>query len=164
MRTPIFIRQVADRLRRDADRATRIIAAVLHELRDRLSEADAATVARHLPTALRPLWEDTDRPPGTMEQPYQLELLGEVMECGAFPNTIEAEHAVVAVFVVMQRCLDRVTRDPGALSHSLGQLPPDLAVLWHAAEVCGADAPRRRRSRPVTARPRSRAAARSSAA
>ena len=163
MRTPIVIRQVADRLRRDADRATRIIAAVLHELRDRLSEADAAHVARHLPIALRPLWENSDRHPGMVEQPYQLELLGAVMECGGFPTSAEAEDAVVAVFVVMRRRLDRVTRNTRALLEIFGQLPQDLAVLWHAAEVFGADVPRRR-SRSVTARSRSHAAARSSAA
>jgi uncharacterized protein (DUF2267 family) len=160
----MFIRQVADRLHRDADRATRIIGVVFHELRERLPEADAANVARHLPTALRPLWKGTDRRAGTIEHPYQLELLGEVMECGAFANTIEAEHAVVAVFVVMQRRLDRGTRNTRALSEISGQLPHDLAVLWHAAEVCGADAPQRRRARSVTARSRSRTAARSSAA
>ncbi len=163
MQTPMFIRQVADRMHRDADRAKRIIGVVLHELRDRLSEADAASLARHLPTALRPLWENNDRHPGTIEQPYRLELLGEVMESGAFPNSIEAERAVVAVFVVMQRRLDRVTGNTRVLSGIFDQLPHDLAVLWHAAEVCGADA-RRPATVPRSDDLRSHARSRASAA
>jgi uncharacterized protein (DUF2267 family) len=164
MEVPAFIRQVADRLHSDAHRAERITVAVLHELRDRLPEAAAANVARHLPTALQPLWVDNARHPGTIEQPYKLEFLGDVMECGALPNSIEAERAVVAVFAVLQRRLDRVTRNARALSEIFGQLPQDLAVLWHEAEACGTDVPRHRPSRPLIAGRRSRAAARSSAA
>jgi uncharacterized protein (DUF2267 family) len=164
MQKPTFISQVADRLHSDAHRAARITGVVLHELRDRLPEADAAHVARHLPAALRLLWVDTARHPGTIEHPYQLEFLGDVMEGGAFPTTIEAERAVVAVFAVLRQRLDHVTRNARALSGIFGQLPQDLAVLWRAAEACGADAPECRRSRPLPARPRSRTPSRSSAA
>jgi uncharacterized protein (DUF2267 family) len=157
---------VADRLHRDAHRAAQITGVVLHELRDRLPEADAAHVARYLPMALRPLWADNHRHPGATEHPYKLklELLGDVMECGAFPTCIEAERAVVAVFVVLQQRLDRVTRNARALSEIFGRLPQDLAVLWHAAEACGIDVPRHRPSRPLIAGRRSRAVARPSAA
>jgi uncharacterized protein (DUF2267 family) len=164
MPRPTFICQVADRLHSDAHRAKRITTLVLHELRDRLPELNAAQIARHLPAALRPLWVDNDRHPATIEQPYKIEFLGDVMECGAFLDATEAERAVVAVFVVLRRCLDRATRNAGAVSAIFGQLPRDLAILWHAAEACGTEAPQRRRSRPVAARPRSHAASRSSAA
>ena len=162
MQRPTFIGQVADRLRCDAHRPERITGIVFHELRDRLPEADAAHVARHLPTALRPLWIDNDRHPSAIEHLFQLEFLGDVMERGAFPTSIEAERAVVAVFVVLQRRLDRVTCNTRALSGIFGQLPQDLAVLWRAAEACGADVPRHRPARPLIAGRRVRAASRSS--
>lgn len=165
MKTFTLIRQVAEHLHSDTHRAERIIGIVLQELRGRLSAADAANVARHLPAALRPLWMDNDdRHPDTVERSYKLEFLGNVMECGAFPNSAEAEHAVVAVFGVMQRRLDGASRNARAASEVFGRLPHDLAVLWRAAEACSADAPQRRNSRPMAARPRSGAASRSSAA
>ena len=164
MPRPTFICQVADRLHSDAHRAKRITTLVLHELRDRLPELNAAQIARHLPAALRPLWVDNDRHPGTIEQPYTLEFLGGVMECGAFPNSIEAERAVVVVFAVLQRRLDRVTRNARALSGIFSQLPHDLAVLWRAAKVCEMDVPRHRPSRPSIVGRRSRATVRSPAA
>ncbi len=164
MKMLTFISQVADRLHGDAYRAERITGVVLHELRDRLPAADAANVARCLPTALRPLWMANDPRPDTIEQTYRLEFLGAVMESGALPDSVEAERAVVAVLTVLQGFLDRVARDAHAASERLGRFPHDLAVLWRAAETCGRDAPQRRRSRTLAARSRSDAASRSSAA
>lgn len=160
MPTPTFISQVADRLHSDAHRAEQITGVVFHELRDRLPETDAAQVARHLPTALRPLWRD----PGAIAHPFQLEFLGDLMEHGAFATSVEAEQAVVAVFATLQRHLDRTTRNTRAFSAIFGQLPQDLAVLWRAAEACATDVPRRRPPHPVIAGRRARAAARPSAA
>ena len=164
MQRPTFIGKVADRLHGDAHRAERITGVVLGELRDRLPEADAAHVARHLPIALRPLWLGHAHQADAAEYLYRRELLADVMESGAFPTSTEAERAVVAVFAVLRRRLDRVRCNTDALSRIFGQLPQDLAVLWRAAEADGTDVPRRRPARPVIAGRRAGVASPSSAA
>lgn len=154
MNLPTFVHQVADHFRGDEERAERIAGVVFRELRERLGDANAACVARCLPTALRPLWVEDDRQPRPIEQSFKLEFLGDVMERGALADSGEAERAVVAVFAVLHRLLTRVSRNSRTISEIFRQLPHDLAVLWQAAEQHGADAPRRRRARGLGSRNR----------
>lgn len=164
MPTSSFIRQVAEHLGSDAWRAERIARLVFRELHDRLPEADAAHVVRHLPIALRPLWLVHAHQPEATEYVYRREFLADVMEGGAFPTSMEAERAVVAVFAVLRRRLDRVRCNTQALSRIFGQLPHDLAVLWRAAEMRGTGAPRRRPACPLIVEHHSHITPQSSAA
>ncbi len=134
MDTAAFVRRVADRVHRDESHTAAIIRLVFQEMRDSLTEPGASDLAAHLPPAVQPLWMETERFPCPTDEPYQLELLGTLMQWGALPDSAEAEHAIVAVFTALQDLLDRATDATRAVQEILGQLPQDLQVLWTAAQ------------------------------
>lgn len=159
-----FVRGVADRLHSDEFHAEAIIRLVFQEMQDGLTEARASNVATHLPEAVQPLWSQSERLPRRAEEPYQLELLGTVMESGALADSGEAERAIVAVFATLLDLLDQVTDTTGAVRDVLGELPRDLEILWAAAERGRTASLPPRRVDPLIAPPRTRATVRSSAA
>ncbi len=150
MESSAFVRGVAERLRSDERHAEAIIRLVFQEVRDGLGDAGASDVAMRLPPAVRPLWTDHERFPCASEQPYQLELLGTVMQWGALPDSTQAERAIVAVFAALQDLLDG-TGSAGAVQRIARRLPQDLEILWGAAERGRVTRAPQRRADPLRA-------------
>jgi uncharacterized protein (DUF2267 family) len=133
MEASAFVREVAERLRSDKSRAEAIVSLVFQELRDRLDDVATSEIAAHLPPAVQPLWVRTARHPDRVAGPYRLELLPTVMQHGALSDSAEAERAVVEVLAALQALLERVAEDT-RVREIFQRLPPDLEILWIAAE------------------------------
>lgn len=162
METPTLIREVAARLGSDERHAAAITAAVLHELRDRLSDGSTPPVPTGVARVLMPLWTEIEPHACTNEQPYRLGLLGDVMERGALPDAAAAERAVVVVFAAVRRMLDGVAANARAMPKLLTILPPDLQFFWTAADEHHDDLGATHGVGATTTRRRTRAAKRGS--
>jgi uncharacterized protein (DUF2267 family) len=128
-----FIREVARRLTCDERRAEAVTFIVFQELRNRLTSNEAADVAAQLPTGLKRLWQEWDRPGRGVEKTHKTEFVGRVMRGAVLPDPAEAERAVKAVFGMLQTLLGSPTGTEGEAWDVLSQLPRDLKTLWLAA-------------------------------
>jgi uncharacterized protein (DUF2267 family) len=128
-----FVREVGDRLGCDAARAEAVTFAVFRELRNRLTDKEAADVASQLPTGLRRLWEEPDRAGSPSEKIHASEFVGRVRRFAALPDGAEAERAVRAVFAALQRLLGSPTGMEGEAWDVLSVLPKDLKLVWLSA-------------------------------
>jgi uncharacterized protein (DUF2267 family) len=132
MRETTFIKEVAQRLGSDERRAEAVTFAVFQELRDRLPPKEAADVSAQLPTGLRPLWEDDDRPGRGVERTHRAEFIGRVRRWAGLSER-EAERAVTAVFAELQKLLGSSTGLEGEAWDVFSVLPKDLKKVWLAA-------------------------------
>lgn len=130
-----FINHVAERLRCDGARAEALTFAVFHELRDRLPAKESADVAAQLPTPLKRLWRESDRPRGQVEKVREREFVGRVRYLAALPDDREAERAVRAVFAALQKALGSPTGKEGEAWDVLSVLPKDMKMLWLSADA-----------------------------
>ena len=128
-----FIHQVAVRLRCDAGRAEAVALAVLRELHDRLPAKEAADVAAQMPSALKRLWHESDRPGRPVEKIHEHEFVGRVRRFAVLPDDAEAERAVRAVFATLQHLLGSSTGMEGEAWDVFSVLPKDLKMLWLSA-------------------------------
>jgi uncharacterized protein (DUF2267 family) len=128
-----FLRRVARSLRCDERRAEGLTFVVFQALRDRLTPNEAGDVAAQLPTRLKHLWQDGDRPDRQVERTRKLEFLGRVRQSSGLPDMAEAERAVTAVFSALQTLLGSPTGREGEAWDVFSQLPKDLKALWLAA-------------------------------
>ena len=133
-----FIRQVADRLRADEARAEAVTFAVFQELRDRLPPKEAADVAAQLPTGLKRLWQEYERPGRGVAKIHEPEFLGRIRRRAILPDDAEAERGVRAVFATLQALLGSPTGKEGEAWDVFSVLPKDLKMLWLAARGQGA--------------------------
>lgn len=134
-----FIHQVAERLRCDGARAEAVTFAVFHDLRDRLTAKEAADVAAQLPTGLKRLWRESERPRGPVEKIHAKEFVGRVRYFAALPDDEEAERAVRAVFATLQKLLGSPTATEGEAWDVFSVLPKDLKMLWLSAGAPATD-------------------------
>lgn len=125
-----FMREVAERLKCDARRADAVTFAVFQELRDRLTPKEAQDVAAQLPTGLKRMWEDGERPDRRPERIHRDEFVGRIRRRLVLPDDAEAERAVRAVFAALQTLLGSPTGREGEAWDIYSQLPKDLKVLW----------------------------------
>ncbi len=132
MRETTFIKEVAQRLGSDERRAEAVTFAVFQELRDRLPPKEAADVSAQLPTGLRPLLEDYDRPGRGVERTHRAEFIGRVRRWAGLSER-EAERAVTAVFAELQKLLGSSTGLEGEAWDVFSVLPKDLKKVWLAA-------------------------------
>jgi len=110
----------------DAQRALGALRAVLHVLRDRLSNEEAADLAAQLPILVRGLYYEGWRPAGhPLKYRHKEDFLQRV--AAHFPglDEIDYEPAVRAVFRTLAR---HVTA--GEIQHVIHQLPADVQDLW----------------------------------
>lgn len=137
MTTQSFYRTVmetsGDERRETAKRAT---AAVLHALRDRLMPEEADQAAAQLPTELKEVWAEGDRPGRRPVKMDREEFCARVKQEAGLASKREARSMTVAVFAALKEQLS-----PGEGSDVLAQLPKDLKEMWVEAQ---ADATRRR--------------------
>jgi len=128
-----FMREVGHRLGCDQRRAEGVTFAVFQALRDRLTPTEAADVASQLPSALKRLWHEQDRPGRRVERTHQVEFVGRVRQFAGLPDDAEAERAVKAVFAELQKLLGSPSGKEGEAWDIFSQLPKDLKMLWLAA-------------------------------
>jgi uncharacterized protein (DUF2267 family) len=132
-----FIRDVARRLECDQRRAEGVTFAVFQELRDRLPPKEAADVESQLPTRLKQLWREQDRPGRRIARTHELEFVGRVRQWAGLTDQAEAERAVKAVFAELQRLLGSPHGTEGEAWDVFSVLPKDLKMLWLAAAPGG---------------------------
>jgi uncharacterized protein (DUF2267 family) len=128
-----FISEVAARLGCDDRRAEGLTFAVFQALHDRLTPGEAADVAAQLPTPLKRLWGDHDRPDRRVERTHRTDFLGLVRHWAGLPDELEAERGVKAVFAELQKLLGSPTGLEGEAWDVFSQLPKDLKALWVSA-------------------------------
>jgi uncharacterized protein (DUF2267 family) len=100
----IWLKETCEQLG-DADRqyAYRVLRAVLHTLRDRLTPDEAADLAAQLPTLIRGIYYEDWRPSRTPLDIHDVSgFLGQVAIRGQLAGETEASHAVSAVAHVLQ--------------------------------------------------------------
>jgi uncharacterized protein (DUF2267 family) len=119
----IWLKDVAEELE-DGDRqyAYRVLRAVLHVLRDRLTIDAAAKLAAQLPTLIRGIYYEDWDPGRTPMPPHTVDtFLEHVVSEGRFSGETEASVAVVAVATVMRKRLM-----PGEIDAILAVMPEKL--------------------------------------
>lgn len=125
----IWLKDVAAELG-DDDRqyAYRVLRAVLHVLRDRLTVDVAAKLAAQLPTLIRGIYYEDWDPSHTPMPAHTVDtFLEHVVSEGRFAGETEASLAVSAVTAVLRR---RLT--PGEIDAIVAILPEKLRVLIEA--------------------------------
>ncbi len=136
-----FLREVAEALQCDEQRAEAVTFAVFQELRDRLTPKEAADVAAQLPSKLRQLWRENDKGPDRhVTRTHAAEFTGRVRQRAVLPDDAEAERSVIAVFGALQKLLGSPTGKEGEAWDIFSQLPKDLKKLWLAAGTAGREA------------------------
>jgi uncharacterized protein (DUF2267 family) len=92
-----FLRQVAQALRCDEQRAESIVFIVFQELRERITPREAADVAAQLPAGLKRLWLENETATALFIGRTG-DFLGRVRQHGALPDEAEAARGTRAVF------------------------------------------------------------------
>jgi len=124
--TNIWLKEIMQTVGPDRHRAYRVLRAVLHALRDRLTVDEVAHLGAQMPLLVRGLYYDQWHPAGKPVRTRQLEeflaqLAAELDDIGP----INAEDAARAVFAVLE---DRIAA--GEIEDVKGMLPAQLRRLW----------------------------------
>ena len=125
-----FIREVAERLRADEQRAEAVTGVVFTELRDRLPPKEVGDVAAQMPGDLRRLWNEIDPPPGGIRKTHAPEFVGRVRSLAGLPDDAEALRAIHAVFGALQHLLGSPAGMEGEAWDVFSVLPGDLKRIW----------------------------------
>lgn len=110
-----------------ADEATAlsVLRAVLHQLRDRLSVAEAVDLAAQLPLLIRGIYYEGWQPAHVPEKVHSKEEFLDHVSYKLLPHRIPPERAVRDVLALLaHHC------DPGEISDVIAQLPTELRQLW----------------------------------
>jgi uncharacterized protein (DUF2267 family) len=132
-----FIAEVARRLGCDARRAEAVSFVVFQELRARLTPREADDVAAQLPSALKRLWLEPERPNRRVARTHREEFVRHVRGWAGFPDDATAEQSIRAVFAALQHLLGSPTGLEGEAWDVFSQLPKDLKTLWVEASRSG---------------------------
>lgn len=110
----------------DPQYAARVLRAVLHALRDRLTVEEAAQLASQLPTLIRGVYYEQWRPGATQRLAHDVDaFLEHVAAEGRMAGETEASHAVAAIARVLHRHVSA-----GELEDVLAILPAKLRPLF----------------------------------
>jgi uncharacterized protein (DUF2267 family) len=128
-----FLKQVAETMGipGDTEQAFRIVQAVFHTLRDRITFEESLHLISQLPMVLKAVyvnnWKPKDRPE---KYETKADFLSQVIEhnrTAAIDLDNTGEREVRAVFSVLRDCISA-----GELAHVEGQLPKEIAELMEA--------------------------------
>jgi uncharacterized protein (DUF2267 family) len=132
-----FVHLVADDLKVPRDKAGRIIRAVLHALRNRLTLEESFHLLAQMPVALKGVYVDGWNVSQEFRRMHNLEdFLDEVrkedhQQAGYdFGNNAKAGEAVSAVFRAMERFVS-----PGEMEDVIKMLPKDLQAILKPGKV-----------------------------
>ncbi len=109
----------------DEEAAYRVLGAVLHRLRDRLTVNEAANLGAQLPLVVRGLYYEGWRPSSVPSKVRSKDKFLDELSAAILPITYPVEWAVTAVFSLLARHCD-----PGEIADVIDQLPGDLKGLW----------------------------------
>ncbi len=109
----------------DEAEAYSVLRAVLHQLRDRLTLAEAVNLGQQLPLIVRGVYYESWRPSHAPEKVRTKATFVDQVAIRLRPHQVDAEAAVRDVFVLLaHHC------DPGEISDVIAQLPDELKMLW----------------------------------
>jgi uncharacterized protein (DUF2267 family) len=124
--TNTWLKEIMDAIGPDRRRAYRVLAAVLHALRDRLTVDEAAQLGAQLPLLVRGLYYDQWHPAGQPKrQRHREDFLAAVVARLDDIGPIDSEDATRAVFAVLDRHIAR-----GEVEDVKSMLPAELRDLW----------------------------------
>jgi uncharacterized protein (DUF2267 family) len=125
--TNAWLKEIMEVTGPDRHRAYRVLAAVLHALRDRLTVDEAAQLGAQLPILVRGLYYDQwHHPSGKPERlRHKDEFLAEVAAELGDVKPVNPEQATRAVFSVLERHIA-----PGEVGDIKMTLPAHLRELW----------------------------------
>ena len=125
--TNAWLKEIMEVTGPDRHRAYRVLAAVLHALRDRLTVDEAAQLGAQLPILVRGLYYDQwHHPSGKPERLRRKdEFLAEVAAELGDVKPVNPEQATRAVFSVLERHIA-----PGEIGDIKATLPAHLRELW----------------------------------
>jgi len=124
-----FIHAVAEQLSIDRQQARKIVEAVFHELRDRLTPKEAVDAAAQMPRGLKEIWLASESPQRAVRRIHKADFIREVAERAEIQE-VEASHAVKVVFHALQVLFQSPTGQEGEAWDIFSQLPKDLKKLW----------------------------------
>jgi uncharacterized protein (DUF2267 family) len=109
----------------DEAAAYKVLRAVLHQLRDRLTLEEAVDLGAQLPIIIRGLYYEGWRPHQVPRKIRSKETFLDELSKDVLPHTYPVDWAVTTVFSLLaDHC------DPGEMADVIGQLPDDLKELW----------------------------------
>ena len=124
--TNIWLKEIAEEIGPDRQRAYHALGAVLRALRDRLTIDEAAQLSAQLPLLIRGIYFDQWRP---AEQPKRVrrldDFLAMIAEREGEGAPIDPEDAARAVFKVLERHIAR-----GEADQLKAVLPAEIRGLW----------------------------------
>jgi uncharacterized protein (DUF2267 family) len=124
--TNIWLKEIAEEIGPDRQRAYHALGAVLRALRDRLTIDEAAQLSAQLPLLIRGIYFDQWRP---AEQPKRVrhldDFLAMIAESDGEGAPIDPEDAARAVFKVLGRHIAR-----GEADQLKAVLPAEIRSLW----------------------------------
>ena len=125
--TNAWLKEIMEVMGPDRHRAYRILAAVLHALRDRLTVDEAAQLGAQLPILVRGMYYDQwHHPAGKPERlRHKEEFLSAVAEELDDIGSINPEQATRAVFAVLEHHIAR-----GEIEDVKATMPTHLRDLW----------------------------------
>lgn len=124
-----FIHSVARQLSISKEEASKITAAVLGGLRDRLTPKEAADAAAQMPQNLKRMWMADETQDRKVKRIHKSEFVREVSERAEIQEA-EASHAVKVVFRGLQNVFRSPTGQEGEAWDIYSQLPKDLKQIW----------------------------------
>ena len=124
--TNSWLKEIMETVGPDRQRAYRVLRAVLHALRDRLTVDEVAHLGAQLPLLVRGLYYDQWHPAGKPARMRHIEeflaaVSAELDDLGP----INAEEAARAVFAVLDEHIA-----PGEIQDVKGMMPRELRELW----------------------------------
>ena len=122
----MWLKEIAQELSMDRHGAYRVLRAVLHCLRDRLTINEAADLGDQLPMLIRGIYYEAWHPAGKPDKIRSRdEFLAEITTRVAMKQSIDAENAARAVFRTLEH---RVS--PGEIGDVIHVLPEEIRTLW----------------------------------
>ncbi len=125
-----FIREVAQRIACDEQRAEAITFVVFQELRERLTALEGSHLAAQMPDALKKLWTSHEKSHQPVRRVHAAEFIGDVRKIASLPDDAEARRAVIVVFAELQKMVGSANALEGEAWQVMSQLPKDLKKLW----------------------------------
>jgi len=112
----------------DETEALSVLRSVLHQLRDRLTPAEALELGAQLPLIVRGIYYEGWRPSRTPEKVRSRQAFLDEVMMKMLPRRLPPEAAVRDVFALLtHHC------DPGEIGDVIAQLPSDIKELWPVA-------------------------------
>ena len=109
----------------DEAQAFSVLRAVLHQLRDRLTLAEAVDLGQQLPLIVRGIYYEGWRPSHVPEKVRTKQKFLDQVTMRLLPHRIPAEPAVRDVFALLSHHCD-----PGEIADVISQFPDELKDFW----------------------------------